>query len=180
MSRVPHGASSRPAVSSSPAIPGSAARPVPHSSPIALSQSSMFSPQLPAHPNRQRLSLRSPSLRGVSATPDQRNNADDEEDGHPGVDADALHEVIMAIDIKDNGNLGCAYYIAAEEILYLLEDVAVAGFEIVETLLLHAKPTTILIPSRTSQAMKELLAKGAHDVDGDDHHGESFKLCVEG
>jgi DNA mismatch repair protein MSH5 len=179
MPRASYGASSRSTVSSSPAIPGSAARSLLHSSPIALSRSSIYSPQLPAHPNRQRLSLRSPSLQRASATAIQRNNADDEDDGlaedHvPGADADALHEVIMAIDIKDNGNLGCAYYIAAGEILYLLEDIAVAGNEILETLLLHAKPTTILVPTRTSQAVTDLLAKGAHGVDEDDHRRKSL------
>ncbi|KAI1858378.1 uncharacterized protein JN550_012743 [Neoarthrinium moseri] len=135
-------------------------------------RSAIYSPQLPAHPQRQRLSLRPSSLRGTSTTPAPPNPV--EEDSLDGLnddslDADALNEVIMALDMKENGNLGCAYYIAADEALFLLEDVAAAGVEIVETLLVHAKPTTVLTPARTSQALLSLLAKGSDSEDGDDH-----------
>lgn len=90
------------------------------------------------------------------------------------LDADALGEVIMAIDLSKAGHLGCAYYIAAEEKLFLLEDVPMAGAEIVETLLLHAKPTTVLTPSRTSLMLLDILRKGAACGDRDDHDRKLF------
>ena len=40
-------------------------------------------------------------------------------------DADALNEIIMAIDMRDRGTLGCAYYIAREEKLFLVEDIKI-------------------------------------------------------
>lgn len=81
-------------------------------------------------------------------------------------DADALNEIIMAIDMKNNGNLGCAYYITAQETLYLLEDVAMAGIDLVETLLLHANPTTVLISARAPDNLAGHLERGAQGVDG--------------
>lgn len=84
------------------------------------------------------------------------------------VDPDALGEIIMAIDMNKTGNLGCAYYIAAEEKLLLLEDIPMAGPEIVETLLLNAEPTTILAPSRASATLLDILRKGAESVDRSD------------
>ncbi|XXG99069.1 hypothetical protein Hte_005403 [Hypoxylon texense] len=72
----------------------------------------------------------------------------------------------MAIDMKDNGNLGCAYYIAADETLFLLEDVAMSGIDLVETLVLHVNPTTVLISARASETLATYLAKGAQGVDG--------------
>lgn len=134
----------------------------------------VYSPQLPPHPQRQRLSLR-PSSLGRSTTPAAQSPLD--EDDHDDLagdppQADALNEVVMAIDMNKAGSLGCAYYIAAEEKLLLLDDVAMAGVEIVETLLLHAKPTTILTPSRTAQVLLDLLNNnnGAGPEDQDVFH----------
>ncbi|KAI0542909.1 putative MSH5 protein [Xylaria digitata] len=84
--------------------------------------------------------------------------------------ADAMNEVITAIDMRDRGpqgsTIGCAYYVVAEETLYLLEDVAMAGIDLVETLLLHAQPTTVLISSRASEPLAQLLSKGSQDING--------------
>lgn len=55
---------------------------------------------------------------------------------HGGVDdeggSDDLHEVIMALDIRDNNKLGCAWYIAREEKMYLIEDVPGGGLPVAE------------------------------------------------
>ncbi|KAI0154499.1 muts domain V-domain-containing protein [Hypoxylon sp. FL1284] len=74
--------------------------------------------------------------------------------------------IIMAVDMKDNGSLGCAYYITAEETLFLLEDVAMSGIDLVETLLLHVNPTTVMISARAPETLSSYLAKGAQGVDG--------------
>lgn len=76
-------------------------------------------------------------------------------------ESDALNEVIMALDMKQNGDLGCAYYIAVDEVLYLLEDIAMAGVELIETLLLHTQPTTILLSSRAPEALVQALERNA-------------------
>lgn len=81
------------------------------------------------------------------------------------IEADALNEVIMAVNMKNNGDLGCAYYVAAEEVLYLLEDVAMAGTDLVETLLLHAHPTTILLSARAPEVLVQFLERGSGGVD---------------
>ena len=73
---------------------------------------------------------------------------------------------MMAIEMKTNGNLGCAYYVTAQETLYLLEDVAMAGIELVETLLLHANPTTVLISTKAPDNLVEFLERGTQGVDG--------------
>lgn len=48
---------------------------------------------------------------------------------------DDLEQVIMAIDIKEHGTVGCCYYVAQEEKLYILGDVQLGGKEIIETCL---------------------------------------------
>ncbi|KAI1079458.1 muts domain V-domain-containing protein [Whalleya microplaca] len=138
----------------------------------ATVQSYHPSPQLPQHPQRQRLSLRPPSQRASSVSsrrqPEDNDDVDDDDDDNvvSNEEADALNEVIMAIDMKDNGNLGCAYYIALDETLYLLEDVAMSGIDFVETLLLYAKPTTILVSARASDTLASYLARGAQGIHG--------------
>lgn len=81
-------------------------------------------------------------------------------------DADALSEIILAVDMKENGNLGCAYYIAIDETLFLLEDVAMSGMDLVETLLFHVNPTTVLISARAPEKLADYLARRAQGVDG--------------
>lgn len=132
------------------------------------------SPHLPSYPHnpRQRLSLRLPSSR-ASSNNSRRRPEDEDEDEDPHVDdvisnedADALREIIMAVDMKENGNLGCAYYVAIDETLFLLEDVAMSGLELVETLLLHVNPTTILISARAPETLANYLSRRAQGVNG--------------
>lgn len=47
-------------------------------------------------------------------------------------ESDSLDQIIMAIDLRDKGNVGCCYYVAREEILYLIEDVTYGGLEVID------------------------------------------------
>lgn len=47
-------------------------------------------------------------------------------------DEDLMNEVIMAIDMRDGGNVGCSFYVAKEERLALLPDVRAGGLEIID------------------------------------------------
>ncbi|KAI4269650.1 MAG: hypothetical protein LQ337_007146 [Flavoplaca oasis] len=49
---------------------------------------------------------------------------------------DSLNEVVMAIDLRDRGTVGCAYYVAREEKLYMMQDISSGGIETVELLIL--------------------------------------------
>lgn len=46
---------------------------------------------------------------------------------------DELDQVIVAIDKKDAGTIGCSYYSAQEEKLYLLGDIRYAGNETIDS-----------------------------------------------
>lgn len=46
---------------------------------------------------------------------------------------DDLDQVIMAIDKKDSGTVGCSYYSAQEERLYLLGDIRSAGTDTIDS-----------------------------------------------
>lgn len=101
-----------------------------------------------------------PSSHGGSLAEENQN----EDDG------DGVNEVIMAIEMKDNNTVGCAYYVTLEETLYLQEDIPMAGMELVETLLLQAQPTTVIINNRAPAKIAEYLEAHAQDLDGS--HGE--------
>lgn len=82
--------------------------------------------------------------------------------------ADALNEIIMAIDMRDRDTLGCAYYVARDEKLFLMEDIKLAGLDIVDTLKLHASPTVVLISTKSDETLEDHLAKEAKDaIEGD-------------
>jgi DNA mismatch repair protein MSH5 len=47
-------------------------------------------------------------------------------------DLDALNEIVMAIDSRDYGTIGCAYYHARDETLLLMEDAKWGGKEMID------------------------------------------------
>lgn len=98
----------------------------------------------------------------------------------PGSDEpDTMNEVIMAIDMKDNGTVGCAYYVAIDEALFLQEDIPLAGIELVETLLLHAEPTTVLISIRSPDSLVRFIEAGAQDFQGNRNQEEGSSTPLE-
>ncbi|KAL2835892.1 muts domain V-domain-containing protein [Aspergillus pseudoustus] len=54
-------------------------------------------------------------------------------------------QIIAAIDMREAGTVGCSYYSAEEEKLYLLEDIKHSNTEILDTLALQIKPTILLV-----------------------------------
>lgn len=78
----------------------------------------------------------------------------------------------MAIDMKDNGTVGCAYYVAIDEALFLQEDIPLAGIDLVETLLIHAEPTTVLISIRSPDDLARFIESGAQDFQGNRNQEE--------
>jgi hypothetical protein len=59
--------------------------------------------------------------------PNEGNRPDVEQD----VDED-LDQVVMAVDVKERGTVGCAYYVAQEEKLCLFGDVQSGGGTTIE------------------------------------------------
>ena len=45
---------------------------------------------------------------------------------------DALNEIIMAVDLRERGTVGCCYYVARDEKLYFMEDVQLGGLDVVD------------------------------------------------
>lgn len=86
-------------------------------------------------------------------------------------DADEMNEVVMAIELK-RGTVGCAYYVAREEKLFLMEDVRMAGVDLVDTLKLHIEPTVILINVRSDEDLELCLKNGAKGIEGEENNGD--------
>ncbi|KAI0197764.1 muts domain V-domain-containing protein [Astrocystis sublimbata] len=138
----------------------SVTRPVSESSPLFLPRS-----HGPDSPSQSSPSLPPPGGHSIRLAPTPQDVQVLSE-----ASADAMSEIIMAIDMRDRGprgsTLGCAYYVVLDETLYLLEDVAMAGIDLVETLLLHAQPTTVLISARAPEPLSQFLTRGSQDVNG--------------
>jgi DNA mismatch repair protein MSH5 len=50
---------------------------------------------------------------------------------------DYLEQIIMAVDVKEKETVGCGYYLAREEKLYLLSDVQSGGAATIEICMCH-------------------------------------------
>jgi DNA mismatch repair protein MSH5 len=127
---------------------------------------------------QNRVSVRFPDLGSSRASRDKSSAYDEEIFGPRAVETDAeieeregtdlVNEIIMAIDIKKGGTLGCAYYVAREETLFLMQDIASGDLEIVDTLKLHVQPTIIVISTRADENLEQHLSKEARGIE----HGE--------
>ncbi|KAK0737687.1 muts domain V-domain-containing protein [Apiosordaria backusii] len=82
-------------------------------------------------------------------------------------DHDTLNEVIMAINMDRECKVGCAYYSAMDETLFLEDDIAMGGIESVETFLLHVEPTSVLISNRAADSLVQFLEHSAQKFDDD-------------
>lgn len=92
----------------------------------------------------------------------QQHVANEEGDPNEQNDDTVLQEVIMALNMKENATIGCAYFNTLDSILYLSEDIPLANTDIAEQFLLHAHPTTILISARAPENFQEFLEKHAN------------------
>jgi DNA mismatch repair protein MSH5 len=131
----------------------------------------------PQHSQRSRLSLRPPQLSLVPSLVRDQNTIrahveETDEEIRQREDADHINETIMAIDMR-GGNIGCAYYIAREETLHLMQDIKFGDLDIIDTLKLHAEPSTIIISSRAEEKLEAHLRKEARGIDRDDGASET-------
>ena len=68
-----------------------------------------------------------------------------------------VDEIIMAIDMRDKATIGCAYFNTADGVLSLSDDVSMGSMDVVEQLLVHVEPTTLLVSGRAPEGFMEFL-----------------------
>jgi DNA mismatch repair protein MSH5 len=91
---------------------------------------------------------------------------------------DSVNEVMMAIDVKIGGTVGCAYYVAREETLFLMQDISSGDLDIVDTLKLHIQPTTIIISTRADENLEQHLSKEARAIEKGEDDSMTLGLPV--
>lgn len=114
--------------------------------------------------------------RRPETAPERGGDIDEREDD------DSLNEVIMAVNLRDRGTIGCAYYVAQEEKIYMMEDIGFGGTQYIETcksllpmipnntnaqeVKLHAQPTVMLLSSRLDESADVFLEppRGSQDL----------------
>ncbi|PYH95934.1 DNA mismatch repair protein Msh5 [Aspergillus ellipticus CBS 707.79] len=89
---------------------------------------------------------------------------------------DELEQVVVAVDIRDSGTVGCSYYSAQEEKLYLLGDLRYSNAEIIESLILQIKPTVLLISPRIDH--NKIQERRGTEQDSDTHSYLPYQLDV--
>ncbi|KAF4510494.1 hypothetical protein G6O67_002374 [Ophiocordyceps sinensis] len=72
-----------------------------------------------------------------------------------------LIEVIMALDMRDGGSMGCAFFTTSTGVLSLSEDLPLADTNTAEHFIVHVQPTTVLVSARAPEHLLEFLGKQA-------------------
>ncbi|KAB2576043.1 MutS protein-like protein 5 [Lasiodiplodia theobromae] len=91
-------------------------------------------------------------------------------------DIDALDEIIMAVDIRERKSVGCSYYVAREEKLYLMEDMKLGDVEVIDTLKLHIDPTVVLVATRADDSVLDKLDPERRSLSSTDDSHDQFAL----
>ena len=92
---------------------------------------SLVPPSLGASPVASLSPPRDPDTFQQSSTP-LHARIIQEQDGVEVEEDESLAERIMAVDMRNRGDIGCCYYVAQREALYLLEDIRSAGLETID------------------------------------------------
>ncbi|QPC75868.1 hypothetical protein HYE68_006620 [Fusarium pseudograminearum] len=71
------------------------------------------------------------------------------------------HEVVMAMDMKDDFTIGCAYFSTTDGILQVSEDISAASLDIAGQFLIHAQPNSLLVSARAPSS--EFSIETAHE-----------------
>ncbi|KAF5985318.1 DNA mismatch repair MSH5 [Fusarium coicis] len=115
---------------------------------------------------RSRARNPSSSIRYSSASRNHAQYSDSQEPQTPNADTRARsrsepiqHEVVMAIDLRDNCTIGCAYFSTTDGILHVSEDITTASLDIAEQFLIHIQPTSLLVSARAPASFRDQLEK---------------------
>ena len=66
------------------------------------------------------------------APSENEHDRDREAEGQEQVENESIDQIVMAVDMRDEGTVGCCYYLAARETIYLMVDIKSAGVDIVD------------------------------------------------
>ncbi|KAF4415392.1 DNA mismatch repair MSH5 [Fusarium acutatum] len=115
---------------------------------------------------RSRARNPSSSIRYSSASRNHEQHSDSQEPQTPNAYTRARsssepiqHEVVMAIDLRENCTIGCAYFSTTDGILHVSEDIATASLDIAEQFLIHIQPTSLLVSARAPASFRDQLEK---------------------
>ena len=78
------------------------------------------------HPNYRRPHLSSAAASSVDVVLEDKSEREPEEDADP-------DEVIMCVDMRERGTVGCCYYESFTGDLHLVEDVRCGGLDVIDT-----------------------------------------------
>ena len=91
---------------------------------------------------KKRVTLRSPTDRASSANTSIQGSSEvqripslhpeDDSSINNREDDDALDEIVMALDLRERGTIGCCYYVAREEKLYFMDDIKFGGMDVID------------------------------------------------
>ncbi|KAI1047650.1 hypothetical protein LB505_013086 [Fusarium chuoi] len=115
---------------------------------------------------RSRARNPSSSIRCSPASRNQEQYSDSQGPQTPSADTRARsssepiqHEVVMAIDLRENFTIGCAYFSTTDGILHVSEDIAAASRDIAEQFLVHIQPTSLLVSARATSSFRDQLER---------------------
>ena len=136
--------------------------------------------RLPAHPN--------PRFSSVAASGDDitlENGIEGKQDEDSNAD-----EIIMCVDMRERGTVGCCYYESSTGSLHLVEDIQCGGLDVIGTcesillcttcpqtqggvVKLHIQPTVVILSMRGDESIERYFdpdrrSRGSTDGDGED------------
>lgn len=69
------------------------------------------------------------------------------------------NDTTLAMDMKTDATLGCAYFSSYSHTMFLFQEVAGADLVWVDQLLFHAQPAVVLLPARAPENLVQHLER---------------------
>ncbi|KAH7095817.1 muts domain V-domain-containing protein [Paraphoma chrysanthemicola] len=151
--------------SSRPAILGAQREPSRAEKPSKSTQNSMTA-----------LSLSHPHVRSSTSQVNVNDSAPAHEQSDLEANEDTLNEVIMAVDLTPKGTVGCCYYVARDEKVFFMEDIAMGDVDVVDTLKTFIDPTVILVSTKIDDAVIDRFDPDARTSGSVSSDNDQFRL----
>ncbi|KAF6234396.1 hypothetical protein HO173_007429 [Letharia columbiana] len=122
-------------------------------------------PSFYVRPGYRHSSLSSVAASAVDVARENEIEGEQEEDSDP-------DEVIMCVDMRERGTVGCCYYESSTGSLHLVEDIQCGGLEMIGTLKLHIQPTVVILSMRVDETVERYFdpdgrSRGSANGDSD-------------
>lgn len=80
-------------------------------------------------------------------------------------ESEPAEEIILAVDVRGNNSMGCAYYSTQSHALHLLNDMQSIGMDVLGSLVVQIQPTMVLTSFQAPESVVEFFDQDSQSAE---------------